>query len=73
MLKSFVSCRIRPYLIRVLLSLPRLSTLEKIKNQERREKRKRKNYLKMITGDNVSIYLYILPLYNFVYSYIEKD
>ena len=46
--RHFVSCRIQLYSIRVLLSLPRLSTFEKIKNQERREKRK--NYLKMITG-----------------------
>ena len=66
MLKSFVSCRIQFYSIRVLLSLPRLSTLENIKNQERRE-RKRKNYLKTITGDTVSIYLYMLPLCTFVY------
>ena len=40
-LKSFVSCRIQFYSIRVLLSLPRLSTLEKIENQERREKKKK--------------------------------
>ena len=39
---SFVSCRIQFYSIRVLLSLPRLSALEKIKNQERRERKEKK-------------------------------
>ena len=40
-LKSFVSCKIQFYSIRVLLPLPHPSTLEKIKNQERREKKKK--------------------------------
>ena len=40
-LKPFVTYRIQFYSIRVLLPLFHISTLEKIKNQERREKKKK--------------------------------